>query len=143
MSDVEWDDLIARIEAATSPDQNLDAEIARDVMGLTIHDWPDWIVVRSRMQDFPALGPTPNYTGSLDAALTLVPNDFADRRYGATIWARAAGRSQARIWVEIMDHDADGGWAIGVVPGNSGLPANSGATPAIALCVAALKARRS
>jgi hypothetical protein len=69
------DDLITRLMAAMGPDRALDAEIARDVMGMKIHDWPNWVEGKSCMHDFSALHPTPAYTASIDAAVTLISDD--------------------------------------------------------------------
>ena len=117
-------DLIARLEAATGPDRALDAEIARDVCGLVIHEWPDWIARTSAMHDFPALWPTPFYTESVDAAMTLIPDGFW--------WTVGAGRTRP-------DEPLYGAF---IYDGDDLV--GSGETEvsaAIALCVAALKAR--
>jgi hypothetical protein len=68
-----FDDLIKGLEQAVRDSAILDARIARDIAGVEIHDWPGWIKTKSRMQDFPALTPTPAYTASLDEAVSLVP----------------------------------------------------------------------
>lgn len=97
--------------------------------------WPSLDYVASKT------GHAPRFMTSIDDALTLVPKSSETHQFGTTIYAYANGGGEARIWVRIRDDDAEGGWARGNVPGNPGLPANVGATPAIALCIAALKAR--
>lgn len=119
-------DLIARIEAA-GPHRALDAEIARDVVGLKIHDWPEWIEGRSGMHDFPALHPTPHYTGSVDAALTL---------FGPKRWLK----------IEIGTQDVPGvfDWPvieIGDQTNGATIWKGQARTLPLTLCVAALKAR--
>jgi hypothetical protein len=76
------DDLIARLEAATGPDRELDAVIALAV-GLDIGR------SRAHSQD----SRVPAYTASIGAALTLVPNGmrrrtvvYEDGRAGVQLW---------------------------------------------------------
>jgi hypothetical protein len=75
-------ELAARVEAATGPDRELDAEIFRAVL------WPDWLlqtncdlfpdqVKPGRIQEPGGCGwrQAPAYTRSLDAAMTLTKAD--------------------------------------------------------------------
>ena len=119
-------DLIARLEAATGPDRALDAEIA-EACGTMPHG-----LTRALSNGEPAewwwdgedcLWP-PEFTASVDAAITLAPNDLmwflgrldsSDMRFCATISERGAVGS--KTWRGFS------------------------ASPAIALCVAALNAR--
>lgn len=88
--------------------------------------------------------PLPNYTASIDAALSLAPEGLAPVIALTGVWARHMPNSGKPIWEaafpdrgtedfeeytigEIGDFEASG----------------TAATPAIALCIAALKARQS
>jgi hypothetical protein len=116
-------DLIALLEAATRPDSDLDKRVFAYVDG-----W-SYPLVGAAIQEFKERmrwdGET-RYTASLDAALTLVPEGWewaagADLRlfHGAAAWARVfpVGEQQRGT-------------------GNC-----LAAAPALALCIAALKAR--
>lgn len=111
--------LIERLEAATGPDRELDAEIAILAGGLPHGEHfprPDGSIV-SYLPDKPKhITRSKHYTASLDDALTLVPEGWdwtLDRvNDGLTISARCGTHDQF-----------------------------FGATPAIALTIAALKAR--
>ena len=83
-----------------------------------------WALLGQPLPDDPAGWP-PLYTASLDAAMTLLPKgeDWAEWSIG---FGFIGGQARARIW--IGDELSDG-------------QKNVGATPAIALCIAALKAR--
>lgn len=134
--------VIAQLETAAAPSKDLDADImvltAPD-LGLYCHGGAWWYGCSVGQVKVVV----PSYTDSIDEALRLLPLSTECRKIGATVWINPNGRGEARIWCRVRDDQAEGGWAIGVVPGNPGLPANMGATPAIALCIAALKARRS
>lgn len=77
-------EIIARVEAATGPDRELDAEIGR-ALGLDVRaefaeepDLGDWFIGQPReCGSWMEQDALPDYTASLDAALTLVP-----KRYG-------------------------------------------------------------
>lgn len=100
-------DLIARIESADGPDRELDAEIAKAVgaQGTYRADFLGWDDVGHAIYR-PGYA---RYTASIDAALTLVPDDC-----GFVVMGKAA---------------------------KVGCHIGSGATPALALAAAALKAR--
>lgn len=102
-------DLIKRIEAASGPDREINAEILLMIGGKKRGmDW--WI-------EFAYIGRAiPAYTASIDAAMTLVPE--------GEIWAIDYLRSPKTVA------------RVGAF--NQG----SAATPALALCAAALKARQ-
>lgn len=79
-------DLAARCEAAKGPDRKLEGAICLAVRGLGAES-PYWQgVVRN---------PVPNYTGSLDAAMTLVPEGAGYNldRY----WIREGARWRVEI----------------------------------------------
>lgn len=112
--------LIARVETATGPDLELDAEIALasgwrlkfvEGRGCWRHGDYSWTVESG--------GTPPAYTRSLDAALTLVPEGwgFELRRGHGT-----SGRATCFCW-------------------NGKAMAALCTTPALALCSAALRAR--
>jgi hypothetical protein len=110
-------ELIAALEAAEGPSRELDAEIAHatEWTGMELVEWPPF---------------WPPFTSSIDAALTLVPEKFywsvgsltdehsePHHEYGAQLY----------LWSHVADKDD-------VI--------EHGATPAIALCIAAVKARQ-
>lgn len=126
-------DLIARLAAATEPSRELDGLIFRAVnTGTPDADWcafdledeSDAIIwYRRDANDTIAWEAPPNYTASIDAALTLVPEGllrsliiYADRAH-AFIRTGSVLNPATKEWT---------GYA---------------ATPAIALCIAALQAR--
>jgi hypothetical protein len=108
-------DLIARIEAATGPDRTLDSAIAAAV---GFEGWtPEaWAAAEADPELWrPSIPKAPAYTASLDSALTLVP--------------------EGAHWVLYDD-----GYAY-VGPDDEPTAEWRGATPAIALCAAALRSR--
>lgn len=119
------DDLIARLEEAARPDRGLDAEIALSI-GWTFHRDPFfefWREPDGTDADDEHEEP-PQFTASLDAAMTLVPEgmmwflghlDPSDMRFCATMSER----------------------------GNVGVSTWRGfsSTATLALCIAALKAK--
>lgn len=108
--------IIERLENATGPDRELDVEIGRLQDTLVMMHLEGKNIVTTNW----------HYTSSIDAALTLVPEG----------WGYLAGRmgdvNQATL--------ADGGCRV-VSCFNDVLDDLEPATPAIALCIAALKAR--
>ena len=126
------DDLIKRIEAAAAPSFELDAEIAvasgqfvRERRGRDRQDWfypvgQAW----GRRNSSPYCSShdrLPRYTASIDAALTLVPEGCEWIVEAYTSNSVKAAHVRASAWV-------------------SGAPRYFAATPALALCAAALKA---
>ena len=108
------DELIARLEAATGPCRELDAAIA-EAIGHTVKydkDHPrDTTPYYQPVPDY-SWQPVPTYSASIDAALTLVPSTM-----NATIDTRKpAAATLGGEWVYAP-------------------------TPALAICIAALKAR--
>lgn len=129
----EIEELIARLEKATGPDRELDAEIASAVGwcprdGYTRQSDNSW---RSPSGDISGVTWAPQYTASIDAARTLVPENFSFELTQSAVEPPAMAR--ARLW----------DWRRGplaVDPGNEWK--SEGNRPlAIALCIAALKAR--
>lgn len=116
--------LLERLAQATGPDRNLDYEIARAI-GLeaergeyTPNHWPDEWACRLVP---PAWASLPQYTGSVDAAATLVdPERWWLVNTGARQQSARAMVDVGRAWESYEGH---------------------GANPAIALTIAALKAR--
>jgi hypothetical protein len=102
-------DLIAKLEAATEGSRELDAEINGALFGKRL----------ARPVD--VAGGPPQYTTSLDAALSLVPEGYA---FSVTDGAR----NRANVWKLSP---------IKEIPP----PYSKGATPALALVIAALRAR--
>ena len=124
------DELIAALEKATGPSRELDAELhAARFPELRSAPWVSrggvWVDTSSEDPNmaFPA-----QYTASIDAALSLVPEGWR--------WSLD--------WTQRLPYQ-DCGRADLYAPGNGIKPADVGdvyaATPAIALCIAALKAR--
>lgn len=135
------DELIARLEAATGPCRELDAAIA-EAIGHTVKydkDHPrDTTPYYQPVPDY-SWQPVPTYSASIDAALPLVPEgwhlaslgfihpDFrqvAEREWQADIFGPVT-------WTETYDFPEPEYEAVG---GNA-------PTPALAICIAALKAR--
>lgn len=150
------EELITKLEAAEVPSQALDREIAR-IIGwhrveprhhrsrggkgkggwIAPRDWlgahSDGSPILDSLHGTTIYPDVPHFTTSIDAAMTLVPEGFAIDTF--VIWPNnkpmisiiGTTLINGHFW-----HEAgrDGRW-----------PAE-GATPAIALCVAALKARR-
>jgi hypothetical protein len=111
----EMTDLIERLEKATGPDVDLDEAIACFLAPPhPRHGKPVGMIY------------APKYTASIDAALTLVPKDLA-WRVDVMTGLPGAIVCVPNAWVS--HKTAPTHWA--------------GTTPAIALCIAALKARAS
>lgn len=118
--------LIERLEKATGPDSELDQEI--------------WFSLEQPLPDEPVGFPI-RYTASIDAALTLVPpshvtdvHDDEDKCFptGFSITSLCGSEYQA----EVIYHPT---WNVEPPPLGEGYSP----TPAIALCIAALKARKA
>lgn len=111
-------ELIERLEKATGPDRSIDLDIERDVRGAVPLHWRvgEGGVILSGFDD---VGDSiPAYTASLDAALTLVPGDMD--------WL--VGKSDSCPTASVQYPHFHPAWALA-------------STPAIALCIAALRAR--
>jgi hypothetical protein len=126
-------ELIERLEKATWPDRVLDDLIARDVLGWVTED----------KDEYWRFFNLPYYTASIEAALTLVPEghrwEITDNGIDAQI-TRSVPPSE--YWEEVGPFACverktypDGDWSARTHG------AAIAATPAIALCIAALKAR--
>jgi hypothetical protein len=105
-------DLLERLEKVTGPDRELDGAIQR-IIGYGPHH-------------IGAAGLTNAFTASVDAALTLVPKEW-------TAWELRSMAGKRRFSCDLSrltECDAGEDWAFG-----------GGPTPAIAICIAALKAR--
>jgi len=119
-------ELADRVERAEGPSRELDAEIALAVGWTTAvpalsHPDNHWWYPPGRHLDQDARQACPQFTASLDAALTLVPE-----RWHATIHARPD-------WPGVELHEFP-------LPCRK-IPFLHAATPALALCAAALRAR--
>jgi hypothetical protein len=121
-------ELIARLEAATEGSRELDEAIAL-TFGWTLDGQPTtaapyrWIAPKGGWHLTPPL-----FTESVDAAMSLVPK----RGAGGLLWRIILERKPLHsgpAWIaEVREHAKNGGGAIAH-------------TAALALCVAALKAR--
>lgn len=118
------DELIAAMEKAEGPSRELDAEIAAMFLDTQpAHPFADGTIwVEGCGSESSRTIHSRNYTRSLDAALTLAPT--------ASDWVvemNPESGFHANVW------SLEKGWNYG----------SSSATAAIALCIAALKARRN
>lgn len=113
------DELIDALEKAEGPSRELDAEIA-GAFGWAVLSSFTGGIYRAAPPGKIDCRPLPDFTSSLDAALTLVPEGW--------IWSVS---SSGCVWVMPSD-DVEGQIVV------SGI-----ADPIIALCIAALKARRN
>ena len=108
-------DLIARLEKATGPDRELDVGIAAAIFG-SYQFFGD----ERRFWINGSWESAPNSTGSMDAAISLVPRPMC--------WNGGEVNEDDQPWACITDSEgAD--------------YAATAATPILALCIAALKAR--
>lgn len=116
-------DLATRIEQTTGPDRELDQEIGVWFRNLTSE------------RRVIAVANCPRYTASLDAALTLVPEGWL-WQVGAyakgNVCNPAYYRAVLRQWRRMDDGELEWPRLAGVA-----------ATPALALCAAALRAREA
>lgn len=124
------EELIARLEAATGPCRELDVAISvavgRDdeTTLLRYTNGTEKRVPTSR-NCWGGQVDSPRYTASIDAALTLVPEGFC--------WEVRKGYvPEATVWQIGCEYDEGSGRT---------LPHAQAPTPAIALCIAALRAR--
>ena len=130
-------DIIKMLEEATGGSRELDAEICRiaywesDGYFSDQDDHGEWFIYSYRFGGTAIpKEPLPHYTTSLDAALTLVPEGWTSKQ----IFITGAG-SKARL-------KRPSPYAL-VAPMESYERDRLVATPALALCVAALKAREA
>jgi hypothetical protein len=110
--------LAERCEKATGPDRELDAEIARAIGWTNVSPVGHGHVGHCPNHFF---GSVPLHTASLDAAMTLVPEG---EQWNVASYPWAEHTHKAAAWV-----------------GNKRGPVIGAATPALALCAAALRAR--
>ena len=126
-------DLATRIEQATGPDRVIDAEIWTLIIDLSDPDInePVFRHIVSRILAGGNDGECPAYTASIDAAMTLVGNDF---------WLELKGpRKYLNIPSPVPNY-----WSASVDDWNhEGHAMGWGSTPALALCAAALRAREA
>ena len=114
------EELIAALERAEGPSRELELRIARDVLDSEplghAAGLPDDLLLFQ-----PEYGPWPHYTASIDAALWLVPKGVG--------------------WGVKKQQNGEFAWCDGDIARAGNVAVRGGATPAIALCIAALKAR--
>jgi hypothetical protein len=135
------EDLIARLQAATGPDRELDAAIEAMVDGPEVRAAGGDIIANEagicRWQEPPPHGSGTGqwraarlrYTALVDAALTLVPDGTGWTLSGGVMEICTAGIKAPPTG------DPDGWW---VLKGTGSSPKRQ---PALALCIAALRAR--
>lgn len=113
-------ELIEKLEGASEGSTELSWEIATRVVGLTSHEYPLWMRTDSFDGKDGAICPTPPYTTSIDAALSLVPEGC---------WWNAGCEDDFTPVASVF---------------GPGIHLHEfGATPALALCIAALRALSS
>lgn len=112
-------DLIARLEAASGPDCALDADIAL-TQGWSEFPGDNWIGPNAEIC-------VPAFTSSIDAALTLAPE-------GANAYGFEVDPALGVDAFFSRNNVASGHWFVS---------ANGAPTPALAICIAALKAREA
>jgi hypothetical protein len=120
--------LAERCEKAEGPDRELDAAIA-PLTGLTVVD-EGHPIGRMCYDDIGAAHLMPRYTASLDAAMTLVPESWGWMVSQPNAKALSSGLLKERTPVMgEVQYGCDQRYAV------------AAATPALALCAAALRAR--
>lgn len=151
-------ELIAKLEAATRPDHELDAHIAIavralvSVTGSEVPKWADenfpvWRVMKPGVVEVVHDTGTgglnwkvPYYTASVDAALTLVPEGW---RCGFEMAGIHDPVQCPEAWCWPHESGWEPDWQLGEEGYRSHPDAQRaiGANPAIAICIAALEAR--
>ncbi len=135
-----FDELIAAMEKATGPDVALDCDIysmlnptllpVKERAGLFVND-KKFLGSAGKYHIVGVTSMAPDYTASIDAALTLVPEEWA-----VNIGEAGPGIGLHGPFWAIL-HRRDGTLSEHIAPRS-----NSAATLALALCIAALKARQ-
>lgn len=124
--------LLTRLTEAAGPDRELDAEIARTVGHTvrTIERCGEWFA--DEMLTGSEWIEAPRYTGSVDDALTLVPEGWTAsvKALPASSKRLNGARGIAVLWEGAILSETK--WMTDEV---------EAATPALALCIAALRAR--
>jgi hypothetical protein len=117
-------DLIERLEKATGPDRELDAKLAfvNGAWAAGVDEGVPW-VQWAKNTAVEINDELPRYTASIDAALTLVPEGWEWELYS----------NPPSAWLCERGYDPD------TYNGKTALASTK--SPAIALCIAALKAR--
>lgn len=126
------DELIAQIEAASGPDRELDAQMSAACrVGAARWEWannyPEWLARPDGRVELEKNGPSfaaPALTGSIDAAMTLVPEECE--------WRLDSHYNLAGVFAYPVDPES-GPYCVEY--------AGESSTPALALCAAALRAR--
>ncbi len=124
-------EIISKLEKATGPDRELDGQIALAI------GWTFVALAEQRERKawwrepgaewFSRREKPPHFTGSIDSALTLVP----EGKYWEVAFGLPTPTIKTRYWGQVYgDQDAY----------DLAHPICHGATPAIALCIASLKA---
>ena len=127
-------DLIKDLEQATGPSRELDDRIGTAI-GLYIERLSDGTLLYQR-KDHKMWPEVPHYTASLDAALTLVPEGWEWQ-----ISTRAPDPHSGRTYLHNGELQMIGA-GITRNPAYRGVE-NTAYTPALALCIAALRAREA
>lgn len=132
--------LIQRVEAAEGPSRELDAEIACFLRGYTIHadtdpkaGWFAYWLGEPEGSECVNCREWPAYTASLDAAASLVPSGCL--YMARTLWDGGGETASGCATVTQYSAAPDRMW-VWDYSGNA-------ATPALALCAAALRARQA
>lgn len=122
--------LIEQLEQADGPGRELDARIAHAIGRCNTQHYRALISYWKADcwdEEKPVPAPPPPYTGSVDAALSLVPEGH---RYRVQFWHHHTGPFGASVRADVFPHGGGSNWV-----------AENCATPALAICIAALKAQ--
>lgn len=112
-------ELVERVEAASGPDRELDLRIQMATN-------PEWAPIKENEVNFHVrYGGHPRFTASLDAAMSLVPEEMRDEIEITTLY------KVARVGIN-LNHGPDGSPFYG---------SNESSSIPLAICAAALRAR--
>lgn len=121
MAHTDMDALIARLEQASYGSRELDYAVLGALEGKTVPG--GWATYAD--YEMPSLMRAPYYTTSLDAALSLIPEDWREWHITKRIGENVAQLTESQ--------------GLSIAVRGTGIAA----TPALALCIASLKARRA
>lgn len=123
-----YDDLITQLESATKGDGRLDLQIYRTLTPAALWFRHDGCV-----------DPPPNYTQSLDAAVTLIPNPLGSMSLATTFACGGFADARPRgAWAKVWHNTSMAGAPYDPPP----YEAKDAPSVALAICIAALKARK-
>ena len=125
---IDLGEIAARCEATAIGSFDLDKAILR-ALGYTWRGLGYWFHDDSHQWRGPA-----RFTSSIDAALALIPEGEREWELHTAFRDERFGRYQARVNIDLLPDDPDETGPQGIA---------NGATPALAICAAALRAREA